>query len=147
MVAQQHGRQHLGISTKCGSLEQYEHFVKQYVEGECPGKVKIKMNTKKDMMLATPTGGMVGSGEVFEDRDIRVVHRVEAHQTVKVERKWKEPVEGKKNEFTEKTRTDKVVADHVFYFDVSSALSDERKAKLEEHAGVIRIPRPTVRPK
>ncbi len=118
-MSTRHGRQGRGIATKCEDLKAYEQYAKQFIEAECPGKLKMKIDTSKGNMIVADELGRQGvGGTVSADRQLRYVHRIEVTQ------KWRGKVSGGKERV--------VTEDHLFWFDVTTALKDDLKMEIEK---------------
>ena len=119
-----HGKAGRGIATKCGNLTAYERYAKQYIEAECPGEVKMKIDTSKGISVADQQGRQLGKRTVLADLQLRYIHTIEVTQKYK-----RKMPDGKEKAMTE---------GHHFWFDITTALGDDLKREIEGKVGIKR---------
>lgn len=128
MSTQMHGKSHRAIANKCGSLEQYERWAKQYIEGDLSASaegvtVKVSVDTKDGFAVSTKQR-QIANAKVADDAFLFYSHLVKAKQT------YMQGPEDKKK---------KVTVEHSFWFDVTKALTTKRKAEIEEASKIKRV--------
>jgi hypothetical protein len=123
-MSMRHGRPGKGIATKCRNLKAYEQYAKQYIEAECAGERKMKIDTSKGISVANLQGRQLANVTVPEDQQLRYVHLIEVTQTYK-----RKMPDGKEKTVTE---------GHDFWFDITTSLAPNLKKTIEAKAGIKR---------
>lgn len=126
-----HGSPLLGLAVRVRSIEEYASYVRQYVQGSvgADGKLLVIDLDKGWSVANSQRGGEVDPENPPPRIAMRYIHRVDAKHV------W----------FSGKTKTSpgkKVEDSHVFYFDVTPALTGSLKDGIEAKLRIKREEKP-----